>query len=262
MKIVTWNINSVRLRMPLVQKAVFEIQPDILCLQETKVCDEDFPLDALRTLGFDHIVFRGQKGYHGVTILSKIPLIETQRLNLANSPDARHLSVKLPDGIELHNFYIPAGGDEPDPTTNLKFAQKLAVLDDMEYWFKKYHTSTQPIIAVGDFNIAPLEHDVWSHKQLLNDISHTPIEIEKLTRLQKTLDWVDTSRHFVDSSQKLYSWWSYRNRDWRKSNRGRRLDHIWVTPCLKPRLKAHQILTHARDWDKPSDHVPVVLELC
>ena len=116
------------------------------------------------------------------------------------------------------------------------------------------------MIAVGDFNIAPLEHDVWSHKQLLNVVSHTPIEVEKLGKMQDALKWIDTAREFVSHDEKLYSWWSYRARDWEASNRGRRLDHIWATPALKPYLKGHDIVREARGWEKPSDHIPIITE--
>ena len=115
-------------------------------------------------------------------------------------------------------------------------------------------------ILVGDLNIAPLEHDVWSHKQLLTVVSHTPIEVEHLNAWRDTA-FADAVRHFVPEDQKLYTWWSYRNQDWRRSNRGRRLDHIWVTPDLVPRLLKHDILIDARDWVRTSDHVPVAVEL-
>ena len=131
----------------------------------------------------------------------------------------------------------------------------------MTGWFKDRYTNDQPLIAVGDFNIAPGEHDVWSHKQLLKVVSHTPPELERIAKMQNSLDWVDAARHFVPADEKCYSWWSYRNRDWKKSNRGRRLDHIWVTPPLKQSLKAHEVLVDARDWEQPSDHVPVIVDL-
>jgi exodeoxyribonuclease-3 len=113
---------------------------------------------------------------------------------------------------------------------------------------------------VGDLNIAPLEHDVWSHKQLLDVVSHTPIEVAHMLAWQRT-GFTDAVRHFVPENEKLYSWWSYRNRDWRLSDRGRRLDHIWVSPDLVPGLKRYEILKDARDWPQTSDHVPVMVEL-
>jgi exodeoxyribonuclease III len=131
----------------------------------------------------------------------------------------------------------------------------------MARWFKTNRKPKDPMILVGDLNIAPLEHDVWSHKQLLDVVSHTPVEVEKLGKVQASADWVDAVRHFVPADQKLYSWWSYRARDWRLADRGRRLDHVWVTPPLKTGLKSWSILKDARGWERSSDHVPVTVDL-
>lgn len=261
MKLITWNINSVRLRLPLLKKLCEAENPDIICLQETKVPDELFPLKEIQSFGYPHIAIWGEKGYNGVAILSKLPLTDVSRLPLTNIIQSRHISARLPDGTEVHNFYVPAGGDIPDPAVNPKFDHKLQFVDAMSAWFNKERDTKQPLVLVGDLNIAPLEQDVWSHKQLLTVVSHTPIEVEKLTRLQQGLEWVDALRQVVPPAQKLYSWWSYRNRDWRKSNRGRRLDHIWLSPTLKNSLKQAYILKDVRDWDTPSDHVPVVARL-
>lgn len=261
MKIATWNINSVRLRLPSIKRFLEEAKPDILCLQETKVEDHKFPKQAFLEMGYPYVMFRGEKSYNGVAIISKLPLSDDHHRTVAGVNDRRHLCVTLPGGIELHNFYVPAGGDEPDPDINPKFNHKLRFMEDIAEWFTHHRSQKTPIILVGDLNIAPLEQDVWSHKQLLNVVSHTPIEVEKMASLQKSLDWVDAPRYFVPETEKLYSWWSYRNRDWKKSNRGRRLDHIWVTPALKPSLKSHETMSFMRDWEKPSDHVPVVVEL-
>ncbi len=259
MKIATWNINSVRLRMPLVKKLVAEAAPDILCLQETKTQDEFFPTLELQALGFKHTYFSGEKSYNGVAILSRIPLANMKTERFVND-NKRHISATLPDGTELHNFYIPAGGDEPDPVINPKFDHKLKFVEEMTAWFKKHRKPSDKIIILGDFNIAPLEHDVWSHKQLMNVVSHTAPELERMEKLRASLGWIDTSRLFVPEGEKLYSWWSYRNQDWRKSDRGRRLDHIWTTPALKSRIKSSTILKDCRDWSSPSDHVPVITE--
>jgi len=260
LKIATWNINSVRLRIDLVKNILKNQDIDILCLQETKVVDDLFPIKDLEKIGYKHSYFSGEKSYNGVAIISKKPLSGITTHNFINE-QKRHISAILPDGTELHNFYIPAGGDEPDPKINPKFKHKLDFCDEMARFFKKERSKFDKIIIVGDFNIAPLEHDVWSHKQLLKIVSHTPVEIEKMKNLKKTLEWIDTSREFVSIDKKLYSWWSYRNRDWRKSNRGRRLDHIWITSPLKKHLKDAYILTDERDRKKPSDHVPVIMEI-
>jgi len=259
MKITTWNINSVRLRLPLVKKLTDEAAPDILCLQETKAQDEHFPVDALKDMGYVHQHFHGMKSYNGVAILSKYPIDAKDIHHRAGREDCRHIAASV-NGFEVHNLYIPAGGDEPDPAANDKFAHKLNFVDEMTRWFKDQYTSNQRLIAVGDFNIAPYEHDVWSHKQLLKVVSHTPPETERLAKMKTSLDWTDVAREFIPEAEKAYTWWSYRNKDWKKSNRGRRLDHIWVTPPLKDNLKGYDALTHARDWEKPSDHVPVIAD--
>ncbi len=260
MRVATWNINSVRLRIGLLQDLMDEEKPDVICLQETKTPDEHFPVDAIKQAGYAHIHFNGMKGYNGVAILSRTPFTEPKIYNRVGREDCRHISVRFPD-FEIHNFYIPAGGDEPNREINEKFAHKLDFVDEMRDFFDENHTKDTPLIAVGDFNIAPLEHDVWSHKQLLKVVSHTPIEVEKLTAMQTALGWVDAVRNFVPEDEKCYSWWSYRNRDWKKSNRGRRLDHIWVTAPLKDKLTDYKIMSHVRDWEKPSDHAPVLIDL-
>ncbi len=260
MRVVTWNINSVRLRTPLVRQLTSEIAPNVLCLQETKVVDELFPHDDLADL-YPHRHVRGMKAYNGVAILSKIPFTETGGRDWCGRTDARHASVTFDGGVELHNFYVPSGGDKPDTNANDKFTHKLQFLDEMTAWWVEQSQPQAKRIMVGDLNIAPLEHDVWSHKQLLNVVSHTPMEVSRLAQVQASHDWVDAVRHFVPNSKKLYSWWSYRARDWRASNRGRRLDHVWVTPALTNNLTAASVFTDARDWAKPSDHAPVVVDI-
>ena len=263
LRIATWNINSLRLRLGLIGKVVEALNPDILCLQETKVPDELFPTDGVAAFGFDHVLFKGMKGYNGVAILSRVPL---QRQDIApdwcEKGDCRHLAAlaQVPGGaVEINNFYVPAGGDVPDRDANPKFGHKLDFVAEATHWFAA-RSGLQRTVLMGDLNIAPMEHDVWSHKQLLDIVSHTPVETEGLNRWREA-GFIDAVRHFVPDDQKLYTWWSYRNRDWRASNRGRRLDHIWTTPDLTAGLKGYEILQDARDWVQTSDHVPVCLEM-
>ena len=261
-RIATWNINSVRLRLDLVLRALDEIDPDILFLQETKVPDHLFPEDRFRERGYTHIARAGMKGYNGVAILSRLPLDDIRRHDWCGQSDARHIAARTTDDIDIHCVYIPSGGDTPDPDTNPKFAHKLQFVDDMTAWWPDIIGADSRAVLLGDLNIAPLENDVWSHKQMLNVVSHTPAEVERLTAMAGSVGWVDAVRHFVPSDKRLYSWWSYRARDWATSNRGRRLDHIWVTPALANGLKDTGILTQARGWPpKPSDHVPVWVDL-
>ena len=265
-KVATWNINSVRLRIDQVIKFLTEQQPDVLGLQEIKCVEEVFPYQPFRDAGYEFIEVKGQKGYHGAATVSKLPM---ERLDTDFCPlgHARHVSTKVAAGaqsFEFHNFYVPAGGDIADPVVNDKFAHKLGFLENMHTYFEGRATAgDDKQILVGDFNIAPHEHDVWGHKQLLKVVSHTPMEVEILNALLATHDFTDTSRLFAGDEEKLYSWWSYRAKDIMKSNRGRRLDHIWVSPALKASVEAtgkagHEIHVPCRTWDaKPSDHVPM-----
>ncbi len=262
MRITSWNVNSVRLRLDGLRQLSEAIDPDMLCLQETKTADETFPHAIADELGYPHRFIYGQKGYHGVAILSRIPFRRAERREWCNIAYARHAFVELVDsGVEVHNFYVPSGGDVPDPAVNDKFAHKLAFLAEITDWFAARRAEDNRFVLLGDLNIAPLETDVWSHKQLLDVVSHTPVEVAALDKLGATHGWIDAVREFVPADERLYSWWSYRARDWAKSDRGRRLDHVWVTPALRGSLRAASILREARGWPKPSDHVPVTLEL-
>ncbi|MEP4836999.1 MAG: exodeoxyribonuclease III [Paracoccaceae bacterium] len=260
--IVTWNINSVRLRMPIVQHLLELWQPDVLCLQETKCPNDQFPTAPLKKLGYDHIAMHGQKGYHGVATISKHPFVEEPEwLEFCEMGDTRHISTRhsipgVSDPVLLHNFYVPAGGDEPDVIKNPKFDHKLNFLDEMVGHFGKKFKGDKNIV-VGDLNIAPSENDVWSHKQLLKVVSHTPIEVDALAKVFDSGNFVDLVRQHFPEPELLYSWWSYRSKDWASSNRGRRLDHIWSHPDVAQQLSSVDILSEARGWEKPSDHVPI-----
>ena len=260
LRLVTWNVNSVRLRIATLERLVAAFNPDVFCLQETKVVDDSFPLAPLAALGYRHALVHGMKSYNGVAILSRLPLKGTTSRSWCDRQDCRHTIALLPDNIELHNVYIPAGGDIPDPQVNRKFAHKLQFLDEMTQWFGADGRRARKAVLVGDLNIAPLETDVWSHKQLLDVVSHTPIEVARFAKLQATRRWVDAVRHFVPADQKLFSWWSYRAQDWSASDRGRRLDHVWVTPALAGSLAKASVLREVRGWDQPSDHVPVIVD--
>ncbi|NFV81655.1 exodeoxyribonuclease III [Magnetospirillum aberrantis] len=260
MRLVTWNINSVRLRFGLLAQVVERLRPDVICLQETKVVDELFPADDCRALGFPHLAFHGMKGYNGVAILSKRPLTAVARPLRCDKADCRHLVAEV-DGIEVQCLYIPAGGDVPDPAVNDKFAHKLDFVRELTTLYATQYTADRPVILAGDFNIAPLETDVWSHKQLLGVVSHTPVEVELLTRMQASVPFIDAVRHIIPPEERLFSWWSYRSPDWTRNDRGRRLDHVWVTPTLQDRLKGAEVLRDARAWTQPSDHVPVLVDI-
>ena len=262
LRIATWNINSLRIRLSLLERLVAELRPDVVCLQETKVPDPLFPDDAPARLGLPHVARRGMKGYNGVAILSRLPIrLDEGSPDWCGKGDCRHLAVTLdtPGGpVEVHDFYVPAGSDVPDPDANPKFAHKLAFVQQVTDHFAA-RSPTRSILA-GDLNIAPLEHDVWSHRQLLDVVSHTPAEVAAMRGWMAT-GWVDAMRRFVPADRKLYTWWSYRNQDWRVANRGRRLDHVWVSRDLAAGLRSSTVLTAARDWERTSDHVPVCVEV-
>ena len=259
--IATWNINSVRLRIDLVDRFLAEHRPDVLCLQETKCRDAEFPIAAFRRAGYGHLAINGQKGYHGVAIASRLPFTRIERRGFCGKNDARHLAVTLAvaeRSVSVHNLYVPAGGDEPDPAINPKFAHKLAFLDEMAAWIADERIAGGDTILVGDLNVAPLEQDVWSHKALLKVVSHTPVEVERFGRVLAAGKWVDVLRRHIPAEQKCYTWWSYRSPDWAKADKGRRLDHIWVSPSLGGTLAGLTILKDSRGWERPSDHVPVL----
>jgi exodeoxyribonuclease-3 len=256
--VATWNINSARLRLPIIEKYLAREAPDVLCLQEIKCQEAQFPAKALADLGYVHQAICGQKGYHGVATVSRLPIREVSRHDWQDNGEARHIGVELVGhDVVIENVYVPAGGDIPDREVNAKFGQKLDFLERMARWADALDRET---LIVGDFNVAPLESDVWSHKQLIKVVSHTPVEVEALQRFREAHGWVDLGREFVAAPQRYYSWWSYRSPDWRKNDRGRRLDHMWASPGLAAQARAHRVLEDARDWEKPSDHVPLVTE--
>ena len=268
LKLATWNINSIRIRLTDLKNLTKKHSPDIIALQEIKCANDAFPMDDVKKLGYEHVIVNGQKAYHGVAILSKIPIEQIAARDFNKSNDTRHLAVKIKPKnsrtkhpLILHNFYFPAGGDIPDRSANPKFGQKLDYLTNLTKWFKsKSDLHSNKMILVGDLNIAPLPTDVWSHKQLLKVVSHTPIEVDHLSKLQSSLNWHDVMRQFVHENEPLYTWWSYRAKDWRSSNKGRRLDHIWVTPSLAKSATSMQVVDKMRDGAKTSDHAPVIAE--
>ncbi|GAW33693.1 exodeoxyribonuclease III [Roseovarius sp. A-2] len=252
--LATWNINSVRLREGLVARLMEDEAPDILCLQECKSPVDKIPLERFQALGYTHMVARGQKGYNGVAILSKLPIEDAGDMDFAALGHARHVAGRLENGVTIHNFYVPAGGDIPDREKNEKFGQKLDYLTGMRDWFRD--SRPERAILVGDLNIAPREDDVWSHKQLLKIVSHTPVEVEHLDNAMEAGGWHDVTRADIPEGQ-LYSWWSYRARDWDAADKGRRLDHVWASGDIRAAAHGSRILRDARGWEKPSDHAPV-----
>ena len=258
MLISSWNVNSVRARIENIKSYLLKYKPDILMMQEIKTEDVNFPYDDFSSMDYESHVF-GQKSYNGVAIIARQPLAKIDHMEWTGKSDCRHIWAMTHDGVGIHNFYVPAGGDVPDIEANPKFAHKLQFIDEMTSHFSANQPKAE--ILVGDLNIAPLASDVWSSKQLLKIISHTPVETDGLKRLIADGGWHDAVRAYFGDDQKLYSWWSYRARDWAASDRGRRLDHIWVSHDLADKVVHAEIHRDWRGVDKPSDHVPVSLTI-
>lgn len=259
----TWNVNSLRRRLEALAWFADEIAPDVICLQETKVIDGLFPAAAIAAMGYPHQVFTGMKAYNGVAIVSKVPLINPEVKSWCDRDDARHIFAGVETGtrlgcLEVHNLYVPAGGQIADPLKNPKFAHKLAFITELTHWWAARGAGAGRIMA-GDFNIAPLAADVWSHERLRRTITHTEIEIIHLDALQRSARWIDAVRLLRPETEPLFTWWSYRADDWEAVNKGRRLDHLWVSEDLARAASEAIIFKAARDWQLPSDHAPVIV---
>lgn len=264
LRICTWNVNSVRLRHEQAARFVREQAPDVLCLQEIKCREGEFPREAFVEMGLPHLRIAGQKGWHGVAIASRLPIDDAPPLDVCREGHARCVGAVVA-GVEIHNFYIPAGGDIPDREANPKFDHKLDFYEKLTAELAK-RDKKAPLAIVGDLNVAPGEFDVWNHKYMSKIVSHTPVEVDAFGQLKASLDFIDLLRETTPEPEKLASWWSYRAADFRLSNRGLRLDHILVTPGLRDaafRLGSAACRVHddVRAWERPSDHAPVTADL-
>ncbi|TAL36390.1 MAG: exodeoxyribonuclease III [Phenylobacterium sp.] len=264
LRICTWNVNSVRLRAEQAARFVAEQAPDVLCLQEIKCREHEFPVNAFKDMGLPHIRIAGQKGWHGVAIASRLPIEDAQPLDACREGHARCVAAKVA-GVDIHNFYIPAGGDIPDREANPKFDHKLDFYEKLTAGLKTRDPKA-PLAIVGDLNVAPGEFDVWNHRYMSKVVSHTPAEIEAFRAMEASIGLIDLTRATSPEPTKIASWWSYRAKDFRQSNRGLRLDHILVSPGLREaawRLGAPASRVHedVRGWERPSDHAPVSADL-
>ena len=260
LRIATWNINSVRLRAEQVARFVAEQAPDVVCLQEIKCREGEFPTGAFVDMGLPHLKIAGQKGSHGVAIASRLPLDPAPVLDVCREGHARCVAATVA-GVEIQNLYIPAGGDVPDRALNPKFDHKLDFYERLTAEMSRRDPKA-PLLVLGDLNIAPSENDVWNHRYMLKVVSHTPVEIEAMGRLHAALGFVDLVRQAVPEPQKLFSWWSYRAAHFRQSNRGLRLDHLLASPGLAERFTGEACVHDTvREWERPSDHAPVTADL-
>ncbi len=260
LRIATWNVNSLRQRLAHLARFAEAHAPDVICLQETKVDNALFPEEAVAATGYPHILRNGQKSYNGVAILSKRPFATGGQERWCGKDDCRHLVARF-DDLELHNFYVPSGGDRPDPEANDKFAHKLQFLEEMADWARQARVRERKVVLVGDLNVAPLENDVWNHKRLVRSVGHTPGESALMAALNEAGPFIDVPRHFVPPERPLYTWWGYRYPQAFAKDYGWRLDHVLASEKLGDRLARLTIARETRGWERPSDHVPVLLEL-
>ncbi|MBL8643114.1 MAG: endonuclease/exonuclease/phosphatase family protein [Rhodospirillaceae bacterium] len=265
LRIVSWNVNSIRKRIGQLEKLTDAHAPDVICLQETKANDTAFPFEAMRALGFAHIAAYGYGGYNGVAILSKHPLKDVVCHTRRGKRDGRHISAvvraKNAPPVSVHSLYVPAGGEAPDPRINSKFADKLSFIDCAADYFAAEYGFRDAVVLTGDLNIAPLPSDVWDHHKMQKRIGHTDYDIAALDRLKRSLNWTDAVREIIPPDDPVFTWWSYRQSEFKVDSKGWRLDHIWVSPGLKGSIQSAEVLVDVRHWTPASDHAPVLVKL-
>jgi exodeoxyribonuclease-3 len=258
MRIATWNVNSVKQRLDLLQAWLTERQPDIVCLQETKCVDQAFPREALEALGYN-VAVHGQKTFNGVAILSKFPFEEvTPGLPGDDGDDhARFLEVVVSSGrgvVRVASIYLPNG----NPPDGEKYTYKIGWMDRLVRYAHERLAQEEPLVLAGDYNVIPTELDARNPAAWATDALFLPRTRERFRTLQ-ALGLTDALRAVSDAGG-LYTFWDYQAGAWQKNN-GIRIDHILLSPQAADRLIEVGIDRHVRGWEKPSDHVPVVAEL-
>jgi len=257
MKITTWNVNSLTARLQHVLDWLAAHPVDVLCLQELKMTDDKFPVDALHSAGY-HAAFFGQKTYNGVAILSRSPVRGVVK-NIVGFEDEQSrviaATVDGPSGaLRVVNGYF-VNGQEPGSE---KFAYKMKWLGGLQNYVRAEMALHPQLVLLGDFNVAPEDRDSYDPEGLRETIHHTSEEREHFRQLL-ALGLTDSFRMF-EQPPKSYSWWDYRMLGYQK-NRGLRIDHVLVSEALKPHVNSCVIDRVPRKWEKPSDHAPVVLEI-
>lgn len=255
MKIVTWNVNSINARLPLVLNWLEQFNPDVLLLQEIKTISEKFPRAPLEDLGYNVIV-NGQKTYNGVAVLSKYPVEDISTELLKGDEQARYLECLI-DGdmvVRIVNVYVPNGQDPESP----KFEYKIEFLEALYAKFEEVLSYEEIMVAGGDYNIAPEGIDVHDPARMEGKICFHPKEREFYRKFTE-LGLVDAFRAQHPETQQ-FSWWDYRARGW-EYNRGMRLDHLLISPQAYEILKDSGVDTAPRSQPKPSDHAPVWVKL-
>ena len=253
MKIATWNVNSLSVRLPQVLDWLAAHQPDALCLQETKLTDDKFPHAELTAVGYESQWF-GQKTYNGVALLTRTPATDvTKNIPGLDDPQARVIAGTV-QGVRVIGAYIPNG----QSTDSDKFVYKLRWLDALRAWVAQQVALYPRLVLVGDYNIAPEDRDVYDPVAWAGQVLCTP---EERTQFRGLIDLgLNDAFRLFEQAPKSWSWWDYRNLAFRK-NQGLRIDHILVSEALKPGVRSCVIDKLPRRNERPSDHAPVVVEL-
>lgn len=253
MKVATWNVNSIAVRLPQALEWVKAAQPDVLCLQEIKCTDDKFPAASFQELGYHAEIF-GQPSYNGVAILSRTEASQVQKGFPDDAPEAqRRLLSALINGVRIVNVYIPNGSE----VGSEKYDYKLAWLGQLKNFFEQHCSNQEPLVLCGDFNIAPEDRDVHDPILWYGKILCSP---EERAALNQIAQWglVDVFRQH-HQERGLFSWWDYRGGGFRR-NFGLRIDHLWATASLAAKSTGCVIDIAPRKLERPSDHAPVMAE--
>ena len=253
MKLATWNVNSLNVRLPHVMNWLWENPTDVLCLQETKLTDDKFPASIIEAAGY-HVVYSGQKTYNGVAIISKLPITDVVKNNpLFDDPQQRILAATI-DGVRVVCAYVPNG----QSVGSEKYEYKLGWLAAFHDWIKQEAALHPQLAVVGDYNIAPEDRDVHDPAAWEGLVHVSEKERAALARLLD-IGLTDSYRLF-EQPEKSFSWWDYRGLGFRL-NKGLRIDHILLSPALVARCSACVIDRAPRKLEQPSDHAPVIATL-
>jgi len=253
MKLATWNVNSLKVRLPHLLDWMSVAQPDVVCLQETKLTDEVFPLAEVTAAGY-HVVFSGQKTYNGVAILSRAPLLDVQRGIPGFEDEQKRVLAATVDGMRVICVYIP-NGQSPDSD---KYVYKLRWLDALLGWLQDELLRYPRLALLGDYNIAPEDADVHDPATWEGNVLVSPPERARFRGLL-ALGLQDAFRLFEQEAQS-FSWWDYRAAGFRR-NLGLRIDHILLSAPLAQACLGCHIDKAPRKLERPSDHTPVVAEI-
>ena len=252
MKIATWNVNSMKVRLPHVVEWLQNHEPDVLVLQEIKQLTENFPTEALQEIGY-HSIASGQKTYNGVAVISKSPATNP----VTDFPDLddpqRRILASTVDGIRIVDLYIPNGSE----VGSEKYEYKLNWLQSLRNFLEAEMQGHENVVVLGDFNIAPADEDVHDPEKWGEDILCSPPEREALRKILD-LGLTDVFRQF-EQPEKTFSWWDYRAAGFRR-NAGLRIDLILASASMAASCKGSHVDKEPRAWERPSDHAPVVAE--